>query len=49
MTSVQTGVRSPGPLDIESLSREFPILTETPYGKPLIYLDSAATTQKMSL
>ena len=25
---------------------DFPILTETIYGKPLVYLDNAATTQK---
>ena len=57
MTAVQTGVLDPGPLhpadaepnvclDVERVRHEFPILRETPYGKPLVYLDSAATSQK---
>ncbi|MCC9138152.1 aminotransferase class V-fold PLP-dependent enzyme [Pontibacter silvestris] len=33
-------------LDIERLRSEFPILQTTVYGKPLVYLDNAATTQK---
>ncbi|HVT45150.1 MAG TPA: cysteine desulfurase [Thermoanaerobaculia bacterium] len=32
--------------DIEAIRREFPILRETVHGKPLVYLDNAATTQK---
>ncbi|MCH8544199.1 MAG: cysteine desulfurase [Alcanivorax sp.] len=32
--------------DAEALRAEFPILGEKPYGKPLVYLDNAATTQK---
>lgn len=32
--------------DIESVRKDFPILTRTVYGKPLVYLDNAATTQK---
>jgi len=32
--------------DIEAVREEFPILKRTVHGKPLIYLDSAATTQK---
>jgi cysteine desulfurase/selenocysteine lyase len=32
--------------DVERVRREFPILRETPYGKPLVYLDSAASSQK---
>ncbi|MEY1662791.1 aminotransferase class V-fold PLP-dependent enzyme [Isoalcanivorax beigongshangi] len=38
-----------GPITLslpERLRQEFPILSETPYGKPLVYLDNAATTQK---
>ena len=58
MTAVQTGVLDPGPLhpadaqhrhvrlDVERVRQEFPILRETPYDKPLVYLDSAATSQK---
>lgn len=32
--------------DIESIRRDFPILDQKIYGKPLIYLDNAASTQK---
>jgi len=32
--------------DIESIRKDFPILHRTVYGKPLIYFDNAATTQK---
>ena len=32
--------------DVEGLRRHFPILAEKVYGKPLVYLDSAATSQK---
>lgn len=33
-------------LDIESIRKDFPILSHTVYNKPLIYFDNAATTQK---
>lgn len=33
-------------LNPQEIRKEFPILTQTVYGKPLIYLDNAATTQK---
>ncbi|WP_051360131.1 aminotransferase class V-fold PLP-dependent enzyme [Adhaeribacter aquaticus] len=33
-------------LDVQKLRAEFPILQTTVYGKPLVYLDNAATTQK---
>ncbi|GAB2776319.1 cysteine desulfurase [Rhabdobacter roseus] len=33
-------------LDIAKIRRDFPILNETINGKPLVYLDNAATTQK---
>jgi cysteine desulfurase/selenocysteine lyase len=33
-------------LDVSSIRKDFPILSTTVYGKPLIYLDNAATTQK---
>jgi cysteine desulfurase/selenocysteine lyase len=33
-------------LDVELLRERFPILGETVHGKPLIYFDNAATTQK---
>ena len=32
--------------DIEKIRAEFPILSRTVYGKPLVYLDSGATAQK---
>jgi len=38
----QTGER----FDVETVREQFPILTVRPYGKPLAYLDSAATSQK---
>jgi cysteine desulfurase/selenocysteine lyase len=34
------------PLDARALRADFPILTQRPHGKPLVYLDSAATSQK---
>ncbi|MEX2090322.1 MAG: cysteine desulfurase, partial [Bacteroidota bacterium] len=34
------------PFDVERLRRDFPILRTAVRGKPLIYLDNAATTQK---
>ena len=33
-------------LDVQSLRQDFPMLSKTMHGKPLIYLDSAATAQK---
>ena len=33
-------------LNTEDIRKEFPILERTVYGKPLVYLDNAATTQK---
>jgi len=41
-------LRRPAParLDPEAVRGEFPILRQTVRGKPLVYLDSAATTQK---
>src|ERR687889_2655677 len=34
------------PYDVEAIRREFPILSSQVYGKPLVYLDSAASAQK---
>ncbi|HEY4849057.1 MAG TPA: aminotransferase class V-fold PLP-dependent enzyme, partial [Methylocella sp.] len=34
------------PLEIASLREDFPILATTVYGKPLVYLDNAASAQK---
>ncbi|MBI1946848.1 MAG: cysteine desulfurase [Deltaproteobacteria bacterium] len=37
---------SSGSFDAHALKREFPILQERVHGKPLVWLDNAATTQK---
>jgi cysteine desulfurase / selenocysteine lyase len=34
------------PLDVERIRKDFPILERTAHGKPLVYLDSANTSQK---
>lgn len=33
-------------LDVEKIREDFPILSRPVYGRPLVYLDSAATAQK---
>lgn len=33
-------------IDVEKIRADFPILGEKVYGKPLVYLDNGATTQK---
>ena len=35
-----------GAFDVESIRADFPILTQSVNGRPLVYLDNAATTQK---
>ncbi len=32
--------------DVEKIRRDFPILSQQVHGKPLVYLDNAATSQK---
>ncbi len=32
--------------DVDAIRKDFPILAEQPYGKPLVYLDNAASAQK---
>lgn len=39
-------VKAVAPLDVERIRQDFPILRELIHGKPLVYLDNAATTQK---
>jgi cysteine desulfurase / selenocysteine lyase len=34
------------PLDVDRIRADFPILSRTAHGKPLVYLDNAATSQK---
>jgi cysteine desulfurase / selenocysteine lyase len=44
---LHTSVRNAaGALDIEKIRGDFPILSQTVRGKPLVYLDNAATSQK---
>ncbi len=37
---------SPTTYDVEKFRKDFPILERQVHGKPLVYLDNAATTQK---
>ncbi len=37
------------PLDIDGIRRDFPALDQTVHGKPLVYLDNAATAQKPAI
>ena len=36
-------------MNIHKIREDFPILSRTVYGKPLVYLDNGATTQKPRL
>ena len=40
------GQVSAGALDVERIREDFPVLKQRVHGKPLVYLDSAATSQK---
>jgi cysteine desulfurase/selenocysteine lyase len=42
-SSPETGAR---PLDVPTIRRDFPILKQQVHGKPLVWFDNAATTQK---
>jgi cysteine desulfurase/selenocysteine lyase len=44
-TSAVTSPLAPA-LDVEKIRADFPILSQTAHGKPLVYLDSANTSQK---
>jgi cysteine desulfurase/selenocysteine lyase len=39
-------VAAPPPLDVESIRRDFPVLSRQVRGKPLVYLDNAASSQR---
>jgi cysteine desulfurase/selenocysteine lyase len=41
-----TSTRPRTTFDVQRVRRDFPILNQTIHGKPLVYLDNAATTQK---
>lgn len=38
--------KNPGTFDVETVRRDFPLLRRELHGKPLVWLDNAATTQK---
>ena len=38
--------QTPVPYEVDRIRDDFPILSRTVYGKPLVYLDNGATTQK---
>lgn len=42
-TFIETGIT---PFDVSKIRKDFPILQQKIHGKPLVYLDNAATTQK---
>ena len=46
MSAVEALARSPGPLDVTAIRRDFPILARTVRGGPLSYLDNAASSQR---
>lgn len=46
MTNTAENIITPTPLDVATIKADFPILGETVYGKPLTFLDSAASAQK---
>ncbi len=43
---VSPSERKPSTLDVERVRADFPILRESVHGRPLVYLDNAATTHK---
>ncbi len=43
---IATATGRSGALDAETIRKDFPILRQTVHGRPLVYLDNAATTQK---
>jgi cysteine desulfurase/selenocysteine lyase len=45
-TAPSPTVAAASALDARALRADFPILAQRPHGKPLVYLDSAATSQK---
>ncbi len=46
MSTLVNHVVLPGVLDVESIRADFPILDTRVHGKPLVYLDNAASSQK---
>jgi cysteine desulfurase/selenocysteine lyase len=47
MTAIEsTLVKSAVAFDVQKIRKDFPVLSQKAYGKPLIYFDNAATSQK---
>lgn len=46
MLNESATILTKGELDIEKIRKDFPLLQTRVYGKPLVYLDNSATTQK---
>jgi cysteine desulfurase / selenocysteine lyase len=46
LAEVPSPLASSHSFDVESIRRDFPILDQQVHGKPLVYLDNAATSQK---
>ncbi|HYM62371.1 MAG TPA: cysteine desulfurase [Thermoanaerobaculia bacterium] len=46
MSAILRKKRAEAVYDVDRIRRDFPILSRTVHGKPLVYLDNAATTQK---
>ena len=46
MSHLATPARQAATFDVRRVREDFPILTQQIHGKPLVYLDNAATTQK---
>jgi cysteine desulfurase/selenocysteine lyase len=46
VAKIPRGIHAAPAFDVEKVRRDFPILHQTVHGKPLVYLDNAATTQK---
>ncbi len=44
--TVKPAVAPRSPLDVAKIRADFPVLSKTVHGKPLVYLDNAATSQK---
>jgi len=45
-TPARPAAQAPAGFDVEAVRREFPVLSQRPYGKRLAFLDSGATAQK---
>lgn len=43
---METDIKNETSFDVETIRKDFPILHSLMHGKPLVYLDNAATTQK---